>query len=138
MSAAESNARSGTRPANSCCMSFAPTCYQAWPSMSIRGGAGTLLATETRMRTLRSLLLVGGAIALLVLVYRLGADSIASALTHVSWWQFILVCQLQGLNVVVDAFAWRYALTGGGAPFWKLVAARLAGDAANVLTALAS
>ena len=106
--------------------------------MSIRIGAGTLLASHTHMRAVRSLLLVGGAIALLVLVYRLGADSIASALIHVSWWQFLLVCQLQGLNVVVDASAWRYALTGGGAPFWKLVAARLAGDAANVLTALAS
>src|SRR5436309_3134796 len=93
---------------------------------------------RTRMRTLRSIFLVVGGIALFVLVYRLGADSIASALTHVTWWQFVLVCLLQGLNVVIDACAWRYALTGAGAPFHRLVAARLAGDAVNVLSALAS
>ena len=90
------------------------------------------------MRTLRSLFLVGGGIALLVLVWHLGADSIASALTHVTWWQFVLVCLLQGLNVVIDAFAWRYALTGVGAPFHRLVAARLAGDAVSVPSLIVS
>ena len=103
------------------------------------GRPGTLLApTMTRVRTLRLVLLAGGVLLLLVLVYRLGAESIASALSRITWWQFALVCLLQGLNVAVDACGWRYALARDRAPFRKLLAARFAGDAVNVLTAVAS
>jgi len=85
----------------------------------------------------RSFLLALGAIVLVVLVYRLGADSVASALTRVTWWQFALICLVHGLNVALDTYGWRYALAHP-TPFRSLLAARCAGDAANVLTAVAS
>jgi uncharacterized protein (TIRG00374 family) len=85
----------------------------------------------------RSLLFALGAIVLVVLVYRLGADSVARALTRVTWWQFALVCLIHGLNVALDTYGWRYALAHP-ASFRSLLAARCAGDAANVLTAVAS
>jgi uncharacterized protein (TIRG00374 family) len=85
----------------------------------------------------RSLLLVLGASVLVVLVYRLGAESVVGALARVTWWQFALVCLVHGLNVALDTYGWRCALAHP-APFRRLLAARCAGDAANVLTAVAS
>jgi uncharacterized protein (TIRG00374 family) len=90
------------------------------------------------MRALRIILLVGGTVALLALVYRFGAELIVSALAHITWWQFALICLLHGLNVAVDAYAWRYAFARDVASVPTLLAARIAGDAVNVLTALAS
>jgi uncharacterized membrane protein YbhN (UPF0104 family) len=90
------------------------------------------------MRTLRIVLFSAGALILVALVYRLGAGSIASALHHVAWWQFALICLVHTLNVVVDASGWRYTLPPDRAPFWKLVAARCAGDSVNVLSAVAA
>src|SRR2546428_3158990 len=87
---------------------------------------------------LRIVLLAAGALALLALVYRLGAESVASALARVPWWQFGLVCLLQGLSLAADAYGWRYVLARDRAPFHRLLAARCAGDAVNVLTAVAS
>ena len=87
---------------------------------------------------LPGVLLAAGALVLLVLVYRLGVGDIASALTRVAWWQFVLICVLQGLNVAVDTYGWRCVLARDRAPFRRLLAARCAGDAANVLTAVAS
>jgi uncharacterized protein (TIRG00374 family) len=95
----------------------------------------------TRVRRLRTILFVGGGLGLLVLVYYLGADAVASALRHITWWQFFLICIVHTLNVAVDSWGWRYALTRHGAdraPFWRLMAARCAGDAVNVLTAVAA
>jgi uncharacterized protein (TIRG00374 family) len=91
-----------------------------------------------RMRTLRPWLVGGGALALLILVWALGADSVVAALRHVGPWEFALICVLHGLNVAVDAGAWRFALPPDRAPFHRLLAARFAGDAVNILSALAS
>src|SRR5437867_1985347 len=88
-------------------------------------------AFVTRMRTSRTILFAAGALGLLALVYYFGAESIASALTHVSWWQFLLIC-------LVHSHGWRYAIAGDGAPFHRLVAARCAGDAVNAVTAVAA
>ena len=90
------------------------------------------------MRTLRVILFAAGALGLLALVYHFGAASITSVLTHVSWWQFALICLVHSLNVVVDSYGWRYAISGDGAPFHRLVAARCAGDAVNAVTAVAA
>jgi uncharacterized protein (TIRG00374 family) len=90
------------------------------------------------MRTIRIMLLAGGTAVLFALVYRLGAESVASALTHITWWQFVLICLFHGSNVAVDACAWRYAFPREPAPFHKLLGARCAGDAVNVLSAMAS
>src|SRR5207245_3648923 len=91
-----------------------------------------------RMRTLRVILFAAGALGLLALVYHFGAASITSVLTHVSWWQFALICLVHSLNVVVDSYGWRYAIAGDGAPLQRLVAARCAGDAVNAVTAVAA
>jgi len=90
------------------------------------------------MRTLRTIAVAAGAVVLAVLVYRLGAGSIATAVGHVTWAQFALICVVQTLNVAVDASAWRYAFPRAAAPYPKLVAARCAGDAVNVVSAVAA
>src|SRR5438128_9500909 len=95
-------------------------------------------ASMMHMRTSRTILFAAGALGLLALVYYFGADSIASALTHVTWWQFALICLVHSLNVVVDSYGWRYAIAGDGAPLQRLVAARCAGDAVNAVTAVAA
>ena len=90
------------------------------------------------MRALRAILLVGGSLGLLALVYHFGAESVASALQHVTWWQFVLICLVHTLNVVVDSYGWRYAIAHDRTPFHRLVAARCAGDAVNAITAVAA
>jgi len=91
-----------------------------------------------RMRTLRVILFTGGGLGLLALLYHFGAESLATVLTHVTWWQFALICLVHSLNVVVDSYGWRYAIATDGAPFHRLVAARCAGDAVNAVTAVAA
>ena len=96
-----------------------------------------LLARIRCVRALRPILLAAGAVGLVLLVRQLGAGQIASALGQVRWWQFAGLCALYGLNVAIDATAWRYTLARD-VPLLKLVLARCAGEAANALTALAS
>src|SRR5262249_51146671 len=100
--------------------------------------SGTFLANCDRVRTLRVALLLGGAVGLVVLTYRLGMGSVAAALIHVTWWQFTLICLVHGVALVLDASAWRYTFTTDRVPLRTLIAARCAGDAINVLTAVAS
>ena len=90
------------------------------------------------MRALRILLLVGGVLGLFALVSHVGAGSIASALTRITVWQFVLICLIYGINMVVDTLGWRYTLARDRAPFHGLLAARCAGEAVNVVAALAS
>jgi uncharacterized protein (TIRG00374 family) len=90
------------------------------------------------MRTLRLLILPVAVLAVIALVYHLGADSITAALAHVTWWQFVLICVIHAANVAVDAYGWRYAFARDGVPFRKLMLARCAGDAVNTLTAVAA
>jgi uncharacterized protein (TIRG00374 family) len=86
----------------------------------------------------RLLLLAGGALGLLALVFHLGAGSVASALTRIAWWQFVLVCLVYGVNAMVDTLGWRYTLRRNRVSFPKLLAARAAGEAVNALTIVAS
>src|SRR5262249_26246537 len=90
------------------------------------------------MRGWRTILLVGGTLGLLALIYWFGADSVASALTRVTWWQFVLICLVHTLNIVVDSYGWRYAIAHDRTSFRRLVAARCAGDAVNAVTAVAA
>jgi len=83
-------------------------------------------------------LLAGGTVGLFALVYYLGADSIGAVLATISGWQFLLICAVHGASVVADTFGWRFTLTGERPPFHRLLAARCAGEAVNVLTALGS
>lgn len=90
------------------------------------------------MRVLRILFLISGAAGILVLVYHLDVGSIAAAFTHVTWWQFTLICFIYGVNVAVDTLGWRFTVLQDGAPFRKLLAARCASEASNALTAVAA
>jgi uncharacterized membrane protein YbhN (UPF0104 family) len=100
---------------------------------------GTVFASDRwRMRTLRWIAMTAGALVLAVLVYRFGAASVASAVSHVTWAQFALICLVHTMNVGIDACAWRYAFPREAAPYRKLVAARCAGDAVNVVSAVAA
>lgn len=90
------------------------------------------------MRALRTILFVAGSLILILLVVRLGAGDIVSSLAQVAWWQFALICLVYGLSVGVDTVGWRYAFPRDRVPLHRLLAARAAGEAVNVVTALGS
>jgi uncharacterized membrane protein YbhN (UPF0104 family) len=56
------------------------------------------------------LLVAAGAIALAAFTYVTGAESLLSALTRITWWQFVLVCAVYGAGVIADTLGWRYTL----------------------------
>ena len=90
-------------------------------------------------RTLSVLLVAGVAGGLVVFAYLGGTESLVSALTRITWWQFLLVCAVYGVGVIADTLGWRYALGRDQSPrFLRLLAAKCAGEAVNVLTALGS
>ena len=88
------------------------------------------------MRILKTLPLIGGLLALVLLVRHFGLESLTGALTRVTWWQFAVVCAISGATMVLDTLGWRYTLVTGRPPFPRLLAARCAGQAVNVVTAL--
>ncbi len=97
-------------------------------SSLLRRGAGAL----------QLILLPGGVLGLLALVYYLGAGSLAAALNRITWGQFVLVCVVHGVSVLVDTLGWRYTLVANRPSFHRLLAAKSAGEAVNVLSALGS
>jgi uncharacterized membrane protein YbhN (UPF0104 family) len=86
----------------------------------------------------KPLLLAAGAVVLAVLVHRIGAAPILASLRALAWWQFALLCLPYGAIVAVDTLGWRFAFARDRAPFGRLYAARLAGEAVNVVTAVGS
>jgi len=90
------------------------------------------------MRVLRTVLLVVGAVLLVWLVVRFGAGAIASSLARVTGWQLALICLVHGLTMVIDTLGWRYAFAGDRVPFHRLLAARIAGEAVNVVSVVAT
>ena len=90
------------------------------------------------MRRIRVLLFVVGIGGLAYLVAHVGTEALAAAFAELRWWQFLLVCLPYGLIMTIDTLGWRYAFSKGNVPFHRLLGARLAGDALNVATALAS
>jgi glycosyltransferase 2 family protein len=90
------------------------------------------------MRYVRLVLFLIGTGGLAFLVAHIGPDAVAAAFAELRWWQFVLVCLPYGLIMVVDTLGWRYAFARDAAPFHRLLGARLAGDAVNVVTAMAS
>ena len=90
------------------------------------------------MRILRAVLLVGGLVVLAVLVVRVGLDSVLTVLGRLSWWQLVLVCIPYGLIMAVDTLGWRYAFMSSAPPYSRMLAARTAGEAVNIVTALGS
>ena len=90
------------------------------------------------MRALRAILLVGGVALLAFLVVRVGASALVSILRRLEWWQLVLVCLPFGLGMAVDTLGWRYAFAGEPPPYPRMLAARTAGEALNLVTALGS
>jgi uncharacterized membrane protein YbhN (UPF0104 family) len=89
------------------------------------------------MRVLRMLPLVGGVLAFVLLIRHFGLESLTAALTRIAWWQFGLACAVHGVSMVLDTLGWRYTFVADRPPFGRLLAARCAGQAVNVITALA-
>jgi glycosyltransferase 2 family protein len=90
------------------------------------------------MKFLRVALFACGIGVLAYLIARLGPGTLASALTRLTWWQLVLVCLPYGLIMAVDTLGWHYAFAGKAAPYPRLLAARTAGEALNIVTALGS
>jgi glycosyltransferase 2 family protein len=84
-------------------------------------------------------LAAGGLLGLLALAHHLGGESLLAAVSRITWWQFVLVCLVHGVSLAADTVAWRYVLARGQQlPFRRLLAAKCAGEAVNVVTALGS
>ena len=88
------------------------------------------------MRTLKTVLLVLGALLLVVLVYQVGAGPILETMHRLAWWQFVLICLPYGVITAVDTLGWRFAFARDRAPFWRLYGARVVGEALNIVTAV--
>ena len=90
------------------------------------------------MKIFRAFLFAAGIAGLVFLVVRIGAGSIVSVLSRMAWWQFVLICLPYGLIMAVDTLGWRYAFADQPAPYTKMLLARIAGEALNLVTALGS
>lgn len=88
------------------------------------------------MRTLKRLLLVLGVVLMVVLVYWIGSEPIVEALRRLAWWEFVLICLPYALMMLMDTLGWRYAFVRDAAPFTRLYAARVVGEAVNIVTAV--
>jgi uncharacterized protein (TIRG00374 family) len=90
------------------------------------------------MKATRAVLLVGGLVVLAFLVARVGIESVISVLSRLTWWQLVLICLPYGLIMAVDTLGWRYAFISNPPPYVRMLAARTAGEAVNIVTALGS
>ncbi len=89
------------------------------------------------MRVFRSLATVAGLAIMVILIVRVGSDEALTATARALGWRSLLVCLPFALIMSVDTLGWRYAFAYDRVPFLRLVAARIAGEAVNVLTAVA-
>ena len=97
-----------------------------------------MLKRRPAMRTVKTILLGLGALFLAVLVYRVGAGPILETTRRLTWWQFALICMPYAAIMAVDTLGWRFAFVRDQAPFRRLYAARVVGEALNVVTAVGS
>jgi len=89
------------------------------------------------VRVVRSLATVAGLALMVILIVRVGSDEALSATARALGWRSLLVCLPFALIMAVDTLGWRYAFAYDRVPFLRLVAARIAGEAVNVMTAVA-
>jgi len=74
---------------------------------------------------------------MVILIVRVGSDEALTATARALGWRSLLVCLPFALIMSVDTLGWRYAFAYDRVPFLRLVAARIAGEAVNVMTAVA-
>jgi len=77
-----------------------------------------------------------GVVLLAVLVGLVGTDEALAATASALGWRSLLVCLPFALIMCVDTLGWRFAFAYDRVPFPRLVAARMAGEAVNVMTAV--
>ena len=77
-----------------------------------------------------------GVALLAVLVGMVGTDDALAATANALGWRSLLVCLPFALIMCVDTLGWRFAFADDRVPFLRLVAARMAGEAVNVITAV--
>ena len=90
------------------------------------------------MRAVKLVLLIAGIAAIAYSIHRIGWAPILEALARLTWWQLAVVCLPYAAITAVDTLGWRYAFPRAPAPFLRLLGARLAGEALNLVTALGS
>ena len=90
------------------------------------------------MKAVRAALFVCGVGVLAYLIARVGTDTLLTVLRRLNWWQCVLICLPYGLIMAVDTLGWRYAFAGEPPPYLRMLAARTAGEALNIVTALGS
>ena len=71
-------------------------------------------------------------------IHHIGWAPIQEALARLTWWQLVLVCLPYAAIMAVDTLGWRFAFPRDAAPFHRLLGARLAGEALNLVTAVGS
>jgi glycosyltransferase 2 family protein len=95
------------------------------------------LLFHASVRVFRSLVTLAGLAIVAILIVRVGSDEALIQAARGLGWRSLLVCVPFGLIMVVDTLGWRYAFAYDRVPFLRLVAARVAGEAVNVMTAVA-
>src|SRR3989442_1218543 len=88
------------------------------------------------MRAFPSFSIVLGLAILAVLVGLVGRDEALAATARALGWRSFLVCLPFALIMAVDTLGWRFAFAYDRVPFLRLVGARMAGEALNVMTAV--
>lgn len=89
-------------------------------------------------RLIRFVLFMLGMLLVFALFERIGLAPVLSAIAKLSWTLPLLILFPACLMVTCDGLGWRYAFRRDRVPFGILVRARLAGEAVNVTTPLAS
>ena len=95
------------------------------------------LHTPNQVRVFRSLAIVVGLAILAILIVRVGSDEALKASARALGWRALLVCVPFALIMAVDTLGWRYAFAYDRVPFLRLMAGRMAGEAVNVVSAVA-
>jgi hypothetical protein len=95
------------------------------------------LLCQSIVRFFRPLTAIVGLAIVIALIVRVGSDEALTAAARALGWRSLLVCLPFGLIMAVDTLGWRYAFAYDRVPFLRLVAARVAGEAVNVMTAVA-
>jgi len=95
------------------------------------------LLVHAAVRVFRSLATVAGLAIMVILIVRVGSDETVIQVARGLGWRSLLVCLPFGLIMAVDTLGWRYAFAYDRVPFLRLMAARVAGEAVNVVTVVA-
>src|SRR5512132_3768678 len=108
------------------------------PSPTLTSPLALWLLSLRDVRVFRSLATVAGLALMAYLIFKVGSDDALTATARGLGWRSLLVCLPFGLIMAVDTLGWRYAFSYDRVPFLRLLAARTAGEALNIVTALGS